>query len=287
MILALLLAAELHRAPTGVVVHREQEQVRVVRGDEEVLAQGDYVEVVAFGRLWVVDGDHVTERPPALAQRESVLISQALTYATEQGCPVGVQHLSTQADTGAYVVTLGRDREQTCSLTIGAYTGQIVNWRGPDPEPATLTLAVGERRTWRDLRFHLQAWDTAMGLVQIHLVIESQGDQVALGAPVFEEDPLFYMEGEAFSHLVRVTGIPGGVRVALETLPERLKLRMDQLDHVPDEARRLGCTLHSEAFLYDERRGSAVLTFRDAKGNATCKAVVGLVSGEVVGAFPQ
>lgn len=287
MTLLVLLAMELHKAPTGVVVHRDEEQVRIVKGDEEVLAGGAYIEVLAFGRLWVVDGDVVTERPPAIAQRESVLISQALAYASEQGCPIGVNQLSTQADTGAYVVTLGRDREQTCSLTIGAYTGDIVHYQGPAPEPETLTLGLGERRAWRGLDFELQSWDTAVGVVQIHLIIERRGDQVTLGAPTYDQDPLFYMEGEAFSHLVRVSGIPGGVRVALDELPERLRLRMDQLDHVPEEARRQGCKVPNEAFLYDERRGSAVLTFRDDKGQPTCKAVVGLVSGEVVGAFPQ
>jgi len=268
------------------VVHRDEEQVRIVKGTEEFLAEGDYVEVLAFGRLWVVDGTQVRDLPPMLAHGESELVLRALDYAAAQGCPVGVKHLSTERSTGAVLVGLGKDREQVCTMTVGVYTRDVVHYTGPDPEPEQLTLAVGEKRDWKDMRFELEVWDTVTGLSTVQLTVTRKGDEIRLAAPLFEADPLLYMEGEAFGHLVRVTGIVGGVVVSLDKLPDRLKLRVDQLDHVPAEARRLGCHIQNEAFLYDERRGSAVLTFRDEQGEPICKAVVGLVSGDVVAAQP-
>ena len=263
-------------------MHRDEDQVRIVKGSEEFLAEGDYIEVLAFGRLWVVDGTLVRDLPPMVAHGESELVLRALDYAAAQGCPVGVKELSTEWSTGAVTVGLGKDREQICTMTVGVYTRDVVHYEGPDPEPEQLTLALGEKRDWKGKRFELEAWDTITGLVTVRLTVTRKGDKVLLEAPLFEDDPLLYMEGGAFGHLVRVTGIPGGVVISLDELPSRLKLRVDQLDHVPDEARRMGCSIQSEAFLYDERKGSAVLTFRDEQGEPICKAVVGLISGKVV-----
>ena len=116
----------------------------------------------------------------------------------------------------------------------------------------------------------------------MQLTVEKKGDQVLLAGPAFETDPLFYMEAEAFGRLLRVAGIEGGVVILDEDLPSTARRRLDQLAHVPSDAREMGCTVPNDTFLYDERRGSAVLTFRDDEGVATCLAVVGLVTGEVV-----
>ena len=285
--LALLMAVSLHKAPTGVEVHRDGDAVRIERGDEVVLAEGDYVEVLAFGRLWVIDGTRVKDLPPMPAHGESKVLVNAMDKAAEAGCPVGVEQLSSVASTGALTVTLGKDREQVCELTIGIHTLDVARYTGPPPVPPQLTLGVGETRDWHGMRFELETWEDLRGFTTVQLTVEKKGDQVMLAAPAFEADPLFYMEAEAFGRLLRVAGIEGGVVILDEELPRTARRRLDQLDHVPADARELGCTVPNETFLYDERRGSAVLTFRDDDGVATCVAVVGLVTGEVVAAAPQ
>ena len=117
--LALLMAVSLHKAPTGVEVHRDGDAVRIERGDEVVLAEGDYVEVLAFGRLWVIDGTRVKDLPPMPAHGESKVLVNAMDKAAEAGCPVGVEQLSSVASTGALTVTLARTGSRSASSPSG------------------------------------------------------------------------------------------------------------------------------------------------------------------------
>jgi len=280
------LAAELHKAPTGVTVSREDEVVRVERGEEVVQAEGEVIEVVAFGRLWIVNGDTVVDRPPLPAQTESVALGKAMDLAHEAGCPVGVKKLSTEWSTGSVTVSMGRDREQVCTATIGIHTLEMHRYEGPPPEPEHLTLAPGETREWHGMTFSMEAFGDPRGFTTIQVMVDKRGDTVMLAGNLYETDPMFYLEGGAHGRLIRVQTIPGGVVVLDEEMPKRMKLRVDQLDHVPDDARAMGCRVENEAFHYDERYGSAYVTFRDDDGMPTCLAIVGLISGEVVAVQP-